>query len=310
MHSVFYSVLPIFLIAFLGSIIRRKWLTSDEFWRGLEKLSFYVLFPSMLFEHTLKVDFSSSEFTRLTFALIIANLLVASMLIIYQFKNEYDRIQFTSVFQGATRYNNYIFFAVGAALFGEEGLKIIATISPYLLILTNITAVMSFAHYIPKDGRKLTKRKSLLLMVKSIGANPFVLASIAGVSLNYFHITLNTGVEKTIHNFSDSALAIGILIVGAGIKLKIKPEHFKQIILTSGVKLILMPIVTFIVLWMMKITGTSKSVGILFSCLPCASSSYILSRQLGGDPETMSSIITFTTIFSILSLSLLVYILG
>lgn len=310
MNSVFYNVLPIFLIAFLGSIIRRKWLTSDEFWRGLEKLSFYVLFPCMLFEHTLKVDFNNSEFIRLTIALIAANLLVSAMLVVYQLKNDYDRIQCTSVFQGATRYNNYIFFAVGSALFGEAGLKIIATISPYLLILTNITALMSFAHYIPKGGSKLTKKRSLLLMIKSIGANPFVLASIAGVSLNYFHINLNSGVEKTIHNFSDSALAIGILIVGAGIKLKIKPEYFNQILFTSGVKLILMPIVTFIVLWLMKITGTSKSVGILFSCLPCASSSYILSRQLGGDHETMSSIITFTTIFSILSLSLLVYILG
>lgn len=310
MHSVFYGVLPIFLIAFLGSIIRRKWLTSDEFWRGLEKLSFYILFPAMLFEHTSKVDFSGTEFMRLTLALIIANLIIATILIIYQSKNEYDRIQFTSVFQGATRYNNYIFFAVGAALFGDEGLRIIATISPYLLILTNITAVMSFAHYIPKNGSRLTKRKSLLLMVRSIGANPFVLASIAGVNFNYFQIVLNSGVEKTIHNLSDSALAIGILIVGAGIKLKIKPGHFKQIVATSGVKLILMPIVTFLVLWVMKITGTTKSVGILFSCLPCASSSYILSRQLGGDPETMSSIITFTTIFSILSLSMLVYILG
>jgi predicted permease len=310
MSSVFYSILPIFLIAFLGSLIRRKWLTSDEFWRGLEKLSFYVLFPAMLFEHTSKVDFSSSEFTRLTSSLIIANLIVAGMLIIYQSKNNYDRVQFTSVFQGATRYNSYIFFALGAALFGEDGLRIIATISPYLLILTNITAVMSFAHYIPKDGSKLTTRKSLLLMIRSIGGNPFILASIAGVSFNYFQITLNTGVEKTIHNLADSALAIGILIVGAGIKLKIKPGHFKQILFTSGIKLILMPIVTFLILWMMKITGTTKSVGILFSCLPCASSSYILSRQLGGDPETMSSIITFTTIFSILSLSLLVYILG
>lgn len=310
MHGVFYNVLPIFLIAFLGSIIRRKWLTSDEFWRGLEKLSFYVLFPCMLFEHTIKVDFNNSEFTRLTIALIIANLLVSVMLVIYQFKKNYDRTQFTSVFQGATRYNNYIFFAVGSALFGEAGLKIIATISPYLLILTNITALISFTYYIPKGGSKLTKKKSLLLMMKSICANPFVLASIAGGLFNYFHITLNLGVEKTIHSFSDSALAIGILIVGAGIKLKIKPEHFNQILFTSGIKLVLMPVVTFIVLWFMKITGTSKSVGILFSCLPCASSSYILSRQLGGDPETMSSIITFTTIFSILSLSLLVYILG
>ena len=310
MYSVFYNVLPIFLIALLGSVIRRKWLTSGEFWRGLEKLSFYILFPTVLFEYSAKVDLNSSEFLRLTAALITSILIVAIMLILYQTKRPYSRVQFTSVFQGATRYNNYIFFALGAALFGTEGLTIVATISPYLLILTNIIAVMSFTHYIPKSGGTSTKRKNLLLMIKSIGANPFVLASIAGVTFNYLQLTLNVGIEKTIHSLANSALAIGILIVGAGIKLKVAPEHFKQVIFASGVKLIFMPVITFIVLWLMGITGTAKSVGILFSCLPCASSSYILSRQLGGDPETMSSIITFTTIFSILSLSLLVYILG
>ncbi len=310
MYSVFYNVLPIFLIALLGSVIRRKWLTSGEFWRGLEKLSFYILFPTVLFEYSAKVDLNSSEFLRLTAALITSILIVAIMLILYQTKRPYSRVQFTSVFQGATRYNNYIFFALGAALFGTEGLTIVATISPYLLILTNIIAVMSFTHYIPKNSGVSTKRKNLLLMIKSIGANPFVLASIAGVTFNYLQLTLNVGIEKTIHSLANSALAIGILIVGAGIKLKVAPEYFKQVIFASSIKLILMPIVTFIVLWLMGITGTAKSVGILFSCLPCASSSYILSRQLGGDPETMSSIITFTTIFSILSLSLLVYILG
>jgi len=243
-------------------------------------------------------------------ALITSILIVAIMLILYQTKRPYSRVQFTSVFQGATRYNNYIFFALGAALFGTDGLTIVATISPYLLILTNIIAVMSFTHYIPKSGGASTKRKNLLLMIKSIGTNPFVLASIAGVTFNYLQLTLNVGIENTIHSLANSALAIGILIVGAGIKLKVAPEHFKQVVFASSVKLILMPVITFIVLWLMGITGTAKSVGILFSCLPCASSSYILSRQLGGDPETMSSIITFTTIFSILSLSLLVYILG
>jgi len=310
MYSVFYNVLPIFLIALLGSVIRRKWLTSSEFWRGLEKLSFYILFPTVLFEYSAKVDLNSSEFLRLTIALMTSILIIAVMLILYQIKRPYSRVQFTSVFQGATRYNNYIFFALGAALFGIEGLTIVATISPYLLIFTNITAVMSFTHYIPKNDGVSTKRKNLILMIKSIGANPFVLASIAGVTFNYLQLTLNVGIEKTIHSLANSALAIGILIVGAGIKLKVRPEHLKQVAFTSCVKLILMPVVTFIVLWLMGITGTAKSVGILFSCLPCASSSYILSRQLGGDPETMSSIITFTTIFSILSLSLLVYILG
>ncbi len=309
MDNVFYNVLPIFLIAFLGSVIRRKWLNSDEFWRGLEKLSFYVLFPTVLFQHSSKVDFTSSEFLRLTIALVAGNLLVASILIVYQARTNYDKIQFTSVFQGATRYNNYIFFSVGAALFGSSGLTIIATISPYLLILTNITAIMSFYYYLPKEGN-LTKRKSLAIMTKSIIANPFILASLAGFTFNYLGLTLNVGIYNTLETIADSAFAIGMLIVGAGIKFKIEPEHFKQVVLTSGVKLVITPIITFIILWMMSVHGTARSVGILFSCLPCATSSYILSRQLGGDPETMSSIITFTTIFSILSLSTLVYILG
>ena len=311
MYSIFYSVLPIFLIALLGSVIRRKWLTSDEFWRGLEKLSFYVLFPTVLFQYSYKVDLGSSGFLRLAGALIIANLIIAILLVVYQSRKPYDKVQFTTIFQGATRYNNYVFFGLGAALFGEDGLSIISTISPCLLIVTNITSIMSFIYYIPQnEGSSFSRKKSLILMIKSIAANPFVIASIVGWFFNYFELILNVGVEKTIRSLADSALAIGIMIVGASIKFTIKPEYFKQVIITSGVKLIAMPIITFIVLWSMSITGIAQSVGILFSCLPCASSSYILSRQLGGDPETMSSTITFTTVFSILSLSLLVYILG
>lgn len=309
MYNVFYSVLPIFLIALLGSIIRRKWLKSDEFWRSLEKLSFYILFPTVLFEYSSKIDLKSTEFVKLTVALITSTLIVATILVIYQKLKPYNRVQFTSVFQGSTRYNNYAFFGLGAALFGNEGLTIIATISPYLLILTNITAVMSFTYYIPK-GEGLTKRQSIFLMLKSIVSNPFIFASVGGVIFNYSELTLNIGIEKTIHSLANSALAIGILIVGAGIKLQLEPKYFKQIMFTSSVKLILMPIITSIILSLMGITGIGYSIGVLFSCLPCASSSYILSRQLGGDPETMSSTITFTTIFSILSLSILVYILG
>jgi hypothetical protein len=310
MYNVFYSVLPMFLIAFLGNVIRRNWLMSDEFWRGLEKLSFYVLFPTVLFKYSMAIDLHSSEFFYLIFALVFANLVVSGGLIAYQATYKpYSRVQFTSVFQGATRYNNYVFFGIGSALFGGEGLTAVVAISPYLLILTNITSILSFSYYVPR-GEGISKRQSFLLIIKSVFANPFVLSSVLGIVCNYFNVELNLGVAKTIDNLSNSALTIGMLIVGAGIKIKIKSEHFKQIAFTSLVKLVIMPIVTFITIWLMGITGTAKSVGIVFSCLPCASSSYILSRQLGGDPETMASIITFTTIFSIFTLSLLVYILG
>lgn len=309
MYNVFCNVLPIILIAIIGSFIRKKWLISDEFWRGLEKLSFYLLFPAVLFGSVYKLELASSEFFRLVSALVISNLLVSALTIYYQTRENYNKAQFTSLFQGATRYNNYILFALSAALFGDVGLSVVASISPYMIILTNVTAIMCFVYYVPQNSASSTKR-SMIIMFKSIAANPFVIASIAGFIFNYLKIHLNPGIEKTIASLADSALGIGILIVGASLKFKIKPEHMKIIVSASFIKLIITPIITFLILWFMAIGGIAKSVGILFSCLPCASSAYILSRQLGGDPETMSAIITFTTIFSILSLSILVYILG
>lgn len=309
MSNIFANILPLFLIALLGSVVKRKWLKSDEFWRGLEKLSFYILFPMVLFEHTSQIDFSSSNFDRLVIALIIAHLIVSAGLIFYHYKHNFDNIQFTSIFQGATRYNNYMFFAIGAALFNDEGLRIIAAISPYLLIYTTITSIIIFCFYI-SDQNHFTFTKGLILITKSIILNPFILASILGFLFSYFKVSLNLGVFNTIKTLADSSFAIGMLIVGAGIKIKINPLHLNQVLYTSGVKLVIMPIISWFVLWAMSIHGMERSVGILLSCLPCASSSYILSRQLGGDPDSMSSIITFTTIFSILSLSLMVCILN
>ncbi len=307
MQSVFYNILPIFLIAFLGSVLRRKWLKSNEFWRGLEKLSFYILFPTVLFEHSSKADFASSEFFRLTFALILANFLAIVALVFFQFKTSYDKIQFTTILQGGTRYNNYVFFAVGAALLGDNGLAVIATISPYLLIWTNITAVTCFAYYVPRQDEAV-KYNSSTLVLRSIITNPFIIASLIGLIFNYFNLELNEGINKTIENLSDSALTIGMLIVGSSIKFKIAPEYLRQVVCTSMIKLMAIPVLSFAMLWILGVDGVERSVGVLFSCLPTASSSYVLSRQLGGDPETMASTITFTIIFSILSLSLLVYI--
>lgn len=308
MQDVFSSILPIFLITLLGSIIRRKWLTSEEFWRGLEKLSYFLLFPAVLFNYISTANLRSSELIRLVIALIIASSIVTIGLIIYQKARDLDKVKFTSTFQGAIRYNSYIFFGLSDTLFGSEGLAIVSVISSYMIIFTNVISVMAFAHYIP-GAQTQDKKSNFILLVKLMSANPLIIASIIGFIFNYSGFELNLGVKKTISSLSGSALAIGMLNVGAGLKFVIYPEDFKQIIFTSLVKLVILPVVTVIVLSMVSISDLAKSVGVLYSCLPCASTAYVLSRQLGGDPDLMASTITFSTIFSVVSLSILMYIL-
>lgn len=308
MHNIFSSTIPIIFIIILGSIIKRKWLTSEEFWRGVEKLSYFLLFPLVLFNYASSADLTGLNLTKLTIALIISSSLISIALIIYKEKNNnIDNIQFTSMFQGSIRYSTYIFFGFGNSLFGSEGLLIISVISAYMIIFTNICSVLVFAKYVPAPAD--AKDKKYLVLVKLVITNPLIVASVLGMMFNYSSLELHLGLKNTIIMLSNSALAMGMLNVGAGLKFMIPASNFRQVMFTSVVKLLAFPLVTGIILYLMSITGIERSIGLLYACLPCANTSYILSRQLGGDPESMASIVTFTTIFSVVSLSILMYIL-
>lgn len=310
MNEIFCSTLPIFLITLLGSIIKNKWLTSEEFWRGIEKLSYFVLFPAMLFNYVSTADLSVASIIKLVVALIISTLLVSIGLIIYGRKYNIDKIQFTSIFQGSIRYNSYIFFGVSSPLLGPSGLSIVAVISSYMIIFTNILSVMIFAYYIPDKSITTTIRTSIILMIKLIVRNPLIIASLVGFVFNYSNLELHLGLKKTLDSLSNAALAIGMLNVGAGLNFTIRRELLHNVIFASFVKLIAFPLVSVVVLWLMSIDGIDRSVGILYSALPCASTAYVLSRQLGGDPDSMASIITITTFLSVVTISIIMYVMG
>ncbi|AFC69619.1 permease [Rickettsia amblyommatis] len=310
MNEIFCSTLPIFLITLLGSIIKNKWLTSEEFWRGIEKLSYFVLFPAMLFNYVSTADLSVVSIIKLVVALIISTILVSIGLIIYQKKYNIDKVQFTSIFQGSIRYNSYIFFGVSSPLLGPSGLSIVAVISSYMIIFTNILSVMIFAYYIPNKSVTNTIRTSFVLMMKLIVRNPLIIASLVGFVFNYSNLELHLGLKKTLDSLSNAALSIGMLNVGAGLNFTIRQELLHNVMFTSFVKLVAFPLVSVVVLWLMSIDGLDRSVGILYSCLPCASTAYVLSRQLDGDPDSMASIITFTTFFSVVTISIIMYIMG
>lgn len=57
------------------------------------------------------------------------------------------------------------------------------------------------------------------------------------------------------------------------------------------------------------LTGIAASVLVIFFMTPTATSGYILARQLGGDTETMASIITFQTLFAFVVMPVIALIL-
>jgi predicted permease len=97
------------------------------------------------------------------------------------------------------------------------------------------------------------------------------------------------------------------MCVGSGLRFTANTTHIKFALSTCFIKLIALPLVTLFSLKLFNVTGVAKSVGILYSSLPCAGTSYILSQQLGGDPESMAFIITLSIMLSLLSITLIMF---
>ena len=120
---------------------------------------------------------------------------------------------------------------------------------------------------------------------------------------SYFRINLIQPIELAMTNLGNASLALGLLSVGAGLKFQLQRSQWYAIFFSSSMKLIMLPVITILMVSQHGyITRHKKSLWFMYSSLPCAGNAYILSRQMGGDSDVMASIITFTTLFSLLTI--------
>jgi hypothetical protein len=56
MAVVIAALLPVFLLIVLGFILKRSLMRLETQWHGLERLTYYVLFPTLLIQTLVKDD--------------------------------------------------------------------------------------------------------------------------------------------------------------------------------------------------------------------------------------------------------------
>src|SRR5215203_6088774 len=130
MAVVVAALLPVFLLIVLGFILKRSLLRLETQWHGLERLTYYVLFPMLLIQTLVKADLTKVPVAGVGGALLISALLMSLLCLALRpllARCAIDGPAFTSIFQGATRWQTYVALSVPGSLFGNLGLAIIAT---------------------------------------------------------------------------------------------------------------------------------------------------------------------------------------
>jgi malonate transporter and related proteins len=295
MAVVISALLPVFLLIVLGFILRRSLMRLDTQWHGLERLTYYVLFPTLLIQTLVKADLSSVPVAGVGGALMLSALAMSLLCLALRpvfLRWNIDGPAFTSIFQGATRWQTYVALAVSSNLFGHTGLALASVAMVAIIPLVNVFSVSVLAHYAAPE------KQSLRAIVMTVLTNPLIWACAIGLAVNVTHLPLPQVWHDVAEALGRSSLGIGLLVTGAGLQLAgmFRPSLAASI--AVFLKLILMPVLGVALALWFGISGSSLVIVAVCTAVPTSSSAYVLARQMGGDAPLLAQIITLQTILA------------
>lgn len=285
------SLAPVFLLILLGWIAKRARLISDTVWEPAEAATYYVFFPALLLESTATASLAGLPVVPLIGALIGAILAVAGIVRLLKPYLGVNGPAYTSVLQGAVRPNTYVAIGIVLALFGQSGIAVLSVALAFVIPVVNTLSVIALVQN-GSSGAEAGWGRTL----SQIARNPLIVSILAGALLNWSGVGLPPVLGPLLHILGQAALPIGLLAVGAGLDLDAARAQAGTVWLTSGIKLLLLPFVTAAACLAFGIDGLALSVSVVYGCAPCSATSYVMARQMGGDPELMAGIITATTL--------------
>ncbi|MCP4298023.1 MAG: AEC family transporter [Proteobacteria bacterium] len=301
MTAFISALIPILVLIALGYLLKRAEFLPNEAWPGMERLTYFVLFPALLVRTLGKQSLIGTPWPSMLIIVVGTVMTSAIVLMVFHGFHSSSNATFTSIFQGGVRFNTYIMLAVAQNLFGAAGLAMGSVAAGFMIVLINLWCISIFVIWGDKSFNGIPS------FLREVFGNPLILACTMGWVLSLSGIGLPDILADTLEIMGRAALPFGLLAVGAALKPRAIHGHLIPIIVSSIVQFGMKPLVTSLLIFYTGLTGIAAGVLIIAFMTPTSPSAFILARQLGGDSETMASIISYQTLGAFLFMPLIGY---
>lgn len=307
MAAVFASLVPVFLVIACGWLARVTGFVEERAWPGLEKVTYVIFFPALVIDTLARADLGSVPVLGVGGALSGAILLVSGTLLALrvplQKRIGLDGPSFTSLFQGATRWNTFVAIALAGSLHGPRGVALMAVAVAAMAPLLNALALYVLMRF--AGGPRQSARQIL----KTFVTNPFIWSCAVGLALNPIAALLPDPTLSFVDIVGRAALSAGLLVVGAGLDIRNLAKPGPAYLVPVLLKLVMMPIIAVSLARVFGVEDPDIAVAVIAASVPTASGSYVLARQLGGNAPLMAEILTLQTLLAMLTMPLMIALL-
>lgn len=282
-------LVPDLLLIVVGFLLCRHTLLDRPVWDAVERLTYFLLFPVLLFSSIAKSPLHPAQTAAL--AGVGVGTVLCGIGLAYAIRRwpGVDARLHASGAQTAFRFNSYIALALAERLGGAETLALMALLIALCVPICNIGAVWPLARH---GGHAY---------VRELVRNPFILGTLAGLLFNLAGLHLPDAVGTTLHRLGLAAIPLGLMAVGAGLKLGGLQAAPALAVAFLTIRHVVLPAIALALSIWVGLPPLQQAVVLAFAALPTASSAYVLAMRMGGHGPFVAGLVTMSTLLGMVS---------
>ena len=299
--TILGQMLMLLLMMILGYLARRQNLLDEHVNASLSKVVLNVTLPAQIITSFAMegAELTNGEVGAAFGLSCLIYLFYTALAVIYVRLMRMPRVDW-GTYEYMIIFGNIGFmgFPVITAIFGSKGLV-------YAVIMNIVFNLLVFSYGIKliTDGSETAGSFSWRKLI-----NMPLISSALTLVLFFLHIKLPTVVNTALFTMGDATTPMAMLILGCTIAEMPLRELFDE----WRVKLLAMPLLVFLLLQLLPGFEANSLLGkvlVVLSSVPVATNATMLSIEYGGNNKLVAQGIFFSTIFSVLTIPLLVFIL-
>jgi len=293
------TIIPIFLVIFVGWLARKKQFMPDGFLGPANRLVYYLAIPAMIFRAISRASFQDAfniQVMLITLVCVVAVFLIAGGLASLTAMAR----QIRGTFIQCTFHGNlgYIGFAVAFYYLGDAGLARCAIFAGFISILQNILAVITLQLHI---DRTVEKSPSIIINTRRIMGHPVILSALGGILVSVAGIQLPAIIDRSLAILSGMALPLALLLIGASLSFDLLRARIQGVMAVSLFKLAIMPGLGILLFKLFAIPAADYLPAFILIATPTATVSYVMAREMRGDADFAAAAISGCTLVSAVS---------
>jgi len=297
---IFYTIVPVFAVILLGWAAKHKGYLPAEFLEPANRLVYYIAIPAMIFRAIAKGSLKAQFDVRMLSIVLASILIVFAAAWIATRMIHLSRRQSGTFIQSAFHGNlGYIGLAVAYYALGEDGFVRASILAGFIMILQNFLAVAALQIY----AGTTSAGRDVGSLLKRILGNPVIVSALAGIVFSFMEFPIPVVVARSLDIISGMALPMALLIIGASLSFNLLQLELSEILPIAVLKLLLLPGIGFILAAAFDISAEKILPGLILLAAPSATLTYVMAREMDGDPDLAVAAVSGTTLLSALTMA-------